>query len=385
MFLDIMLKQHPKLIETGFQMQQSGVIQPDSYLIDMDMLKENARKILTEAKKQQIDLYFMLKQVGRNPIIAKELIDLGYRGAVVVDFREAQVMMKHHIPIANVGHLVQTPKHLLADLVAYGCEYFTVFSIDKIKEINACAKQVNKVQKIMLKVVGEKDMLYSGQFAGFRLDDLPQAIEEIKTLSNVEIQGVTSFPCFLYDEASDHISPTPNLLTLMKAKALLAENDIYIENVNAPSTTSVATLKQMGGYGINSGEPGHGLTGTTPFHANHICEEKPCVLYVSEVSHNFDQIGYCYGGGHYRRSHIKQALVGTSLHRYQAVEVIPPSLESIDYYFGLSKQCKVSEAVLMAFRFQIFVTRSNVCLVEGISSGKAKLLGTFTSLGDEIK
>lgn len=54
---------------------------PDSYLIDMDVLIDNAKKILEAAKVRNIRLYFMLKQLGRNPYIAKKLVELGYEGA----------------------------------------------------------------------------------------------------------------------------------------------------------------------------------------------------------------------------------------------------------------------------------------------------------------
>ena len=104
-------------------------------------------------------------------------------------------------------------------------------------------------------------------------------------------------------------------------------------------------------------------------------------MYVSEVSHNFMGNAYCYGGGHYRRSHVKHALVGSSLEDSRSLEVIPPSDESIDYHFGLSEECKVGETVVMAFRFQIFVTRSDVVLVEGISSGQPQIVGVYDSLG----
>ena len=104
-------------------------------------------------------------------------------------------------------------------------------------------------------------------------------------------------------------------------------------------------------------------------------------MYVSEVSHNFMGNAYCYGGGHYRRSHVKHALVGSSLEDSRGLEVIPPSDESIDYHFGLSEKCKVGETVVMAFRFQIFVTRSDVVLVEGISSGQPQIVGVYDSLG----
>lgn len=227
-------------------------------------------------------------------------------------------------------------------------------------------------------------MIYSGQTAGFRLETLEKAIEEIKAFEHVEIKGITSFPCFLYDEEKEEICATNNFQTLMKAKTMLEGHGIKVENVNAPSTSSVKTIQAMQGYEVHSVEPGHGLTGTTPLHAYKDCVEIPCVTYVSEISHNFDGLAYCYGGGFYRRGHLKNALVGNSLETADEMKVIPPSVESIDYYFGLEKPCTVNETVLMSFRFQVFVTRSNVCLVDGIRAGEPKLIGTYNSLGDEI-
>lgn len=385
MFLNKTLEKNKGLIEVGFQLHQQKLILPDTYVIDMDALKYNATMILEQAQKQEIELYFMLKQVGRNPRIAKELVDLGYKGAVVVDFKEANVMMKHNIPICNVGHLVQPPIAMLQELVDYGCDYFTVFSLDKIKAINECAKKSHKVQKLLLKVVGKQDMIYSGQTAGIRLEQLSLLLPEIKKLKNIQVDGVTSFPCFLYDEDTRDIQPTPNFQTLLKAKEILLQAGISIKNLNAPSTTSCTTLKKMDGYGIYSAEPGHGLTGTTPLHSKEECIEIPSVIYVSEVSHNFDGKGYCYGGGYYRRSHIENGYVGTKLGMKKHVNIIPPALDSIDYYFEMGEECNVHDSVIMAFRFQIFVTRSNVCLVEGIQRKQPRIIGIYNSLGDEIK
>ena len=384
MFLNKMLSQNKKLVEIAFDLHQIGLILPDSYIVDMDTLLENAKKIYKEAKQQNIDTYFMLKQLGRNPVIAKELIKIGYKGCVVVDFKEALTMMKHQIPISNVGHLVQTPKGLLQKIVDYGCEYYTVFSLERIKDLNECAKKSHKKIKLMLKVVGNNDMIYSGQTAGFRLEKLEEIAEEVNEYKNVEIRGVTSFPCFLYDEKEEKICPTPNFQTLMEAKQILENYGIQIDNVNAPSASSVAAIQAMKDYTVNSIEPGHGLTGSTPLHAHRECAEIPAVVYVSEISHNFDDSAYCYGGGHYRRGHVQHAIVGKNLNSCKLLKVLPPSDESIDYYFGLNDICHVNDTVIMAFRFQIFVTRSNVCLVEGIHSNKPTIKGIFTSLGDEI-
>lgn len=384
MFLKKLVETNEALADACFKLHQSGEILPDSYVIDVDTFRDNAAKIYEQAKTQNIDLYFMLKQVGRNPVLAKELVKIGYKGAVVVDFKEAAVMMRHHIPIANIGHLVQTPKAMLQKIVDYGCQYYTVFTLDKIRDLNVCAEKSQKKLSLLLKVVGQEDMIYSGQTAGFRLEELKEAAKEIQTLKNVEIKGITSFPCFLYDEGKKAICPTPNFTTLKKAKEILESIGIVVENINAPSTTSVATLQAMQGYEVNSAEPGHGLTGTTPLHAQQACAEIPCVAYVSEISHNFDGKAYCYGGGFYRRGHLENALIGSSLEEAKECRVEPPSAESIDYYFGLEQPCKVNETVLMSFRFQVFVTRSNVCLVEGVGTKTPKLIGTYNSLGDEI-
>lgn len=379
MFVEKLLTRNPQLIQAAIDLHAKNEIMPDTYVVDMDMLLENAKAILAEAKKNNMHMYFMLKQLGRNPYIAKELIRLGYDGAVVVDFKEAEVMMKHQVPICNVGHLVQPPKAMIQKLVDYGCEYFTVYTIDKAREINACAKAANKIQKILIRVIGKDDLIYSGQTAGFMLDDLDEVIQEIKQLENLTIKGVTSFPCFLYDESKGENKPTENLFTVLKAKDILSEHGIDIDNLNTPSTTCVSTIHEMASVGSTSGEPGHGLTGTTPLHAYKDETEIPSVLYLSEISHNLEGHSYCFGGGHYRRSHMENALVTKNLVR---CKVNPPTLDSIDYHFELEQMFNVGDPVIMAFRFQIFVTRSDVVLVSGIHSNEPKIIGRYNSLGD---
>mgnify|MGYP000939708344 CR=1 FL=1 len=78
---------------------------PDSYIIDVDIFLENAEKILNEAKKYGIKLYYMTKQIGRNPYLGKKLQEMGYSGVVAVDFREAEVFLNHNLKIGNVGHV----------------------------------------------------------------------------------------------------------------------------------------------------------------------------------------------------------------------------------------------------------------------------------------
>ena len=129
---------------------------------------------------------------------------------------------------------------------------------------------------------------------------------------HLEIKGVTSFPCYLYDGEARDVLPTKNLETVKCAVEILKTCGIDIALINTPSATCCRTIDRMAEFGGNCGEPGHGLSGTTPMHAVYELEERPAVVYVSEISHNFMGNAYCFGGGHYRRSHVKKVRVGTS-------------------------------------------------------------------------
>lgn len=383
MFVSRLQKDNPKFIEAIVKLQQQGDLLPDSYAMDMEQFRANGQAIADAAKEKGIKLYFMLKQIGRNPILAQELIKAGFDGAVVVDFKEAQVMMRHKIPIGNVGHLVQIPEGMIRQVVDYGPEVITVYTADKVRSISRAAADLGKMQKILIRVFGDGDMIYPGQTAGIHLKDLAAFIAEIRDLPGIRIAGITSFPCFLYDAKKDDIAPTPNLDTVLAAKQILIDCGIEPEIINTPSTTCCRTLELMAQYGCNCGEPGHGLTATTPCHVSHALPEKSCIAYVSEISHNFDGLGYCYGGGFYRRSHVENALVGTAAENLRPMKVIPPSVEAIDYHFGLSEGCAVGETVIMAFRFQVFVTRSDMVLIEGVSTGNPFISSVWDSLGNK--
>lgn len=380
MFLDTVNRRNRILIDESIRLHQEGILEPDSYILDMDTFRSNSKMILEKANEFKIDLYFMLKQLGRNPILAKELIEMGYKGAVVVDFREAQVMMDHYIPLGNVGHLVQTPKHLLKKIIRYGAEVMTVFSMEKLTEINDVSKSLNCVQDVILKVSGEQDLMYSGQMSGIELTNLDAFLGEAMNLENIRIVGATAFPCYLYNQDSETIEETPNYFSVIKAIEIMKDKGFDIKQINVPSTTCVSTLEIMAKGKGTMGEPGHGLTGTTPMHAHRDLDESPAVIYLSEISHNFRGKSYCYGGGHYRRSHVKNCLVSSGSNDVYDI-VNPVDDNSIDYTFEIGSVHEVSSSVIMAFRFQLFVTRSKLVLIEGLQTGKLNIMGTFDGLG----
>ncbi|MBO7698326.1 MAG: alanine racemase, partial [Erysipelotrichaceae bacterium] len=166
MFLQKVIERNPKLIEYGFELHNTGKILPDTYVMDLDAIEANARKMKEVADHCGVELYFMLKQIGRNPLIAAKLMEVGFKGAVAVDFKEALCMIENGIHIANVGHLVQIPKAALNRIIGSRPDYVTVYSLEKIEEINETAKELGIKQKLLIRLSDDDSELYSGQEGG---------------------------------------------------------------------------------------------------------------------------------------------------------------------------------------------------------------------------
>lgn len=386
MFLDRLVQTNAPLAELALAWEADGTLLPDTYVVDLDMIRENARFIKDAADKNSVSLYFMLKQLGRNPLVGRALSEIGYVGAVCVDFREALVMVENGVPLGNVGHLVQTPRAALERVLAARPRIMTVYSLEKAAQIGAEAKRQGFTQPIMLRVLGTDDVLYPGQYGGFSLAELEGAARELQGIPGVRVEGVCSFPCMLFSEKTGRVEALPNARTVQSAAGVLTSMGYEDLQLNMPSNSCAATVGLAASLGATHMEPGHGLSGTTPWHAAHVDSgEATAYAYVSEVSHNLGEKSYCYGGGHYRRGHVEGALVGTSLGSSRRVAVTPPSDESIDYYFELSNNAQVGDPVLMCFRTQVFVTRSEVAVVSGISRGEPRLEGVFDAQGRRIR
>lgn len=381
MFLQKTMNDNRPFIDFAFSAHRRGELLPNTYLLDLDALSTNATAMLAAAREYGVSLYFMLKQLGCNRAVAERLVHLGFPGAVAVDGQEALYYARAGIPLGNVGHLVQIPDGALSEVLNARPQILTVYSLDKARRISSLAGARGMVQDVMLRVVGPKDLLYSGQTAGFPLEELPEAAEVLKGLPHIRVAGVCAFPCFLYDEKADDILPTPNAETVRTAAQILLELGCPIEQLNMPSATCAHTIPKIADMGGTHAEPGHGLTGTTPWNLEH-AGELPALVYLSEVSHNYDGRGYCYGGGHYRRGHMSNALVGSTADGAQMMRVTAPDLDSIDYHFALETPCTVGDTVVMAFRTQIFVTRSDLAIVEGLASGAPRVTALYDALGN---
>lgn len=377
MFMNRLLEKNKKFIDTTLRLYNKGEILPDSYCIDVDTFLENAKLILNEARKYNIKLYYMLKQVGRNPYLGKKLEELGYEGAVCVDFREVEMVMKNNLKLCNVGHLVQIPKNMLASVIDYGVKIMTVYSFSMIEEISKVAKSLNKVQDIMLRIIEKDSEIYPGQEAGFSLEEIKDILPKIFELEGVRLNGLTSFPCFLCSEKNYKVVKTNNLDTLLNMKKYLEDNNIKIEHINLPSVTTVENIKLIYEYGGTEAEPGHAFTGTTPINVNESVEI-PAYLYISEISHNFRGRSYFYGGGYYPRGHMKYGYIENKI-----VDVDKFSSSNIDYYLSMNGTYSIFTPIVLCFRTQMFVTRSDVILIKGIHKGELKILGRYNTQGEK--
>ena len=389
MFLGQIQKKNPRLMEAALQLHRSGVIPPSCFVIDLDAVAANTRMLVQSAAQNGLSLYFITKQVGFNPLFAREAVKNGIEKAVAVDWNEAFTLMENGVELGHIGHLVQIPDKYLGPLLRAKPEVITVFSVEKARRLSEVAQAEGLQANVLLRVVDRKDYIYSGQEGGIALSDLERALDEIHSLPNITIAGVTAFPCTVFDSLKKAFVITNNLHTLCKAADLLAKRySLEGLQLNVPGNSCCATFPLIREYGATHAEPGNALTGTTPLHA--LCDqpEIPALIHVSEISHKSKDMAYCYGGGLYRRSSVDKALVGNDPASLKEAKVFAPDNTAIDYYVGLKPAAKgdfhVGDSVLWSSRAQIFVTRSSVAIVSGIQSGKPALDGIFNPFGQKV-
>ncbi|WP_273831980.1 YhfX family PLP-dependent enzyme [Guptibacillus sedimenti] len=378
MFLSLTKKRNPELIKAGVRLHQSGLIPPNTYVLDLDTIAKNVRSMAKAAKENDFVLYFMSKQLGRIGELGNWIAEHGIEKAVAVEFEEAFRLHQSGVKIGNVGHLVQPGKHQWDEILSFEPEVVTVFSIERARQVSEAAMKLGKKQDVILRVIHSSDTIYPGQWGGFQLEELQSAIPELKKLDGIEVMGVTSFPLLLMDKEEEELRFTENLKTILSAKETLEASGFHIRQVNGPSATSTATIPMLQKAGITHGEPGHALTGTTPLHAVRKLPEDPAIIYVSEISHVDKEYVYVIGGGFYERGNMTGAYVGSSPEHIFDTFLKGKSLNSqyIDYYGRLEQGSPVSigDTAIYAFRTQVFVTRANVALVRGLHDGVPEIV-----------
>ncbi|MEV6421522.1 alanine racemase [Streptomyces sp. NPDC051662] len=383
MFLDTVLSRNPALVETATALHRSGAIPPDTYVMDADAIEANAALLAAEAERLGISLWFVVKQFGRNPALIRAVARHIPRFAAI-DPSEARILHAAGARAGNLGHLVQIPRRDLPEMLAWRPEAVTVFDLANARAVSEAAGELGFVQDVFVRLEGVPGSVYPGQEGGVPLDALDEFAAGAEQLPSIRIAGVTAFPCVLCDPVTGLPTPTPNFELALKARELLTARGHHPVALSAPSATSMASLPLLAELGATHGEPGHSLTGTTPLHAIDPRQpERPAYVYVSEVAHTLaDGRPALHGGGFYGRAGIRTALLPRTGLR---LPVQGAPAENIDYYRLLdappSGEVRAGDTAVLAFRTQIFVTRSTVAVVAGLSTGKPRLTGLYDARG----
>ena len=394
MFLPSVVNRNPELVKAAVLLNQEGLIPSNTILLDADTIERNVKFLRQEADRCGLQLYFMLKQI-RNPQIFQFILTNSHKKETVcVDTKDAKVIWESGNGIGNVGHLVQTPDKEIREILLMQPEVVTVFSAEKARRFSEEAGKLGMVQDILLRVTGKEDVHFPSMEGGVPEEDLAEVARQIQQYQHVRIVGVTDFPAMLYSN-TEVPETTPNLETTLRCAKKLKKLGFPIVQINAPGNTCTLSMKAYTEAGATHVEPGHGITGTTPFSLTHDLPEVPAMLYVTEVLHFAKGLAYLHGGGFYWEDRMilgeqfrNRVLVGrdeTSIFDGEALFVgCAPGDQKIliDYYGvlepGTKKMIQIGDTAIFAFRTQAFATRcANTAVVKGIQNGNPAVLGVF--------
>jgi predicted amino acid racemase len=402
-FLETTLARNPKLVDAAFNLHRDGKIPCDTYLVDLDTVKQNAKLISQASSKAGIKNYYMTKQFGRNPLICKVIVDSGIEGAVAINLDETKILHRNGFKVDHVGHLIQIPSREIDYVVGkVRPEIITVYSYEKARQIDRAARKFGTIQKIMLRPVTPVDSFAANAEGGTHVREIVREVKRLSELENVRVAGLTSFPSFRLDLKQRKIVKTSNFESIMNAKKLIeSDTPIRIEQINAPGSSCVEGMKILAEEGATHAEPGHAFTGTTPWHAFEDLPERPALVYVTEVSHANPDRAYSFSGGLPQTGYhgfftmkYHQAFLYALAERggsYKTILAEPPPLTMDsqawpDYYTVLHQptefSLEVGDTILFSFRPQVYMSRSKVTIVKGIGTSSMEVLGTFDRNGN---
>jgi len=402
-FLETTVARNPKLVEGAFDLHRDEKIPTDTYLVDLDTVKRNAKLISEASSKAGIRNYYMTKQFGRNPLICKVIVDSGIESAVAINLDETKILHRNGFKVDHVGHLIQIPSAEI-DYVLRKVkpEIITVYSYEKATQIDHAARKIGIIQKIMLRPISSSDSFAPNAEGGTHLREIVSEVKRLSELANIRVAGLTSFPSFRFDLKQRKIVKTSNFESMMNAKKLIeSETSIQIEQINAPGSSCVEGMKILAEERATHAEPGHAFTGTTPWHAFEDLPEKPALVYVTEVSHANSDRAYSFSGGlpqtgyhgfftmRYHQAFLYALTDKGGSFRTILAEPPPITMDSQawpDYYTVLHQPTEFSlemgDTILFGFRPQVYMSRSKVTIVRGIGTSNMEVLGSFDRNGN---
>jgi predicted amino acid racemase len=397
-YMDQLKSKNSNLIEVAARLHRSGDILANTYVLDMDAHKYNARLISQAARQHGLNLYYMSKQIGRNPLVTQAIINEGFDGVVAVEMQDVRFLHRYGIKISHVGHLVNIPTTEIEYALSTNPEVVTVFSVEKAKQIADVAARRGITQKFLVRPIGPNDLSIPYMEGGFKEEDIASAVKKINTFDGVKVVGVVTFPAILFDMVNTRPFLTPNVATVQRVAEKLRSQGIEVEQVNLPSNNHSKTMKMIADAGATHVEPGSGVTGFSASQIYDGAPETPAFVYVSEVSHFIDNWVYIYGGGF---GYIDvwgifydNGITNPDKSKFQFPTFVGSTPQTIkdnvvqgevfqgilDYHARLYRgtgKAEIGDTVLCGFRPQFFLTRAMVAVVSGLRDNNPRLLGIF--------
>ena len=165
MYLQRLIERNPQLMAAAIELHQSGRIPPNTWIIDLDVIAENARALAAEARRLGLTTYVMSKQFARNPYVNWVAVANGLNKIVAVDMPGALQLRRYDIPVGHMGHLNQIPRHHIADAVAMRPDVITVYNLEHARWIDDAARDQGVRQDLLIRVYAPGDLFFEGRKA----------------------------------------------------------------------------------------------------------------------------------------------------------------------------------------------------------------------------
>jgi predicted amino acid racemase len=388
------LEKNPQLVKAAIQLHQTGQVPAGTYVLDLDAIADNARAMAQSARRLGLRVYAMTKQDGHNPYLAKVVLEQGLDGIVAVEAIEANILNRFGLPISHVGHLSNIPRHQVARIVGMNPDAITVFSVEAAKAVSDAAVAQGRTQGLYVRVNKSGDETFAGMVGGWAEDSCVEDIRPILDLPNVEVTGLTMHPCISYSDLdATSVEPTDAFFTMLRAKEAL-EHGLGLNGlrVNCAANCNSVTFEVLARYGATDVEPGSGITGSSLYHLYNDMPERQAQVYVTEVMHEWQGDAYTLGGGltwlYSPDEWTPHCMVGSTFEE-AAEHVLPMRLKGVVDYFGAcptdGARVRVGDSAVYPLLLpQMFMNRSYVAAVSGISDDAPRLEGLFDSAANEL-
>jgi predicted amino acid racemase len=296
--LDACRRRNPSLVAAAAALHRQGAIPPDTYVVDLETVGENAALLVRATTEHRLLTYYEAKQFGRNPLVCDTLEATGFDVALAIDVEEAIALNDQGRKVGHVGHLGQPATAdipwALAELEP---EVITVYSLELAAVLAKHAAAAGRTQDVLLKVLGRGDIHSDLIGGGTPEEALVETARSIEALGSLRVVGVTTYPVLRWDVRENRFAPTPNLLTLLRARDALVDAGFEVTQVNAGGNACVETMSELASRGVTHVEPGQAFVGATPGHFFSDMPERPAVVWVSEIAYADGDHAYAFASG----------------------------------------------------------------------------------------